>query len=977
MIQRFKKFCLLFFLGFTVVCSGQEKRTIDSLEKVLSKTTDDKAKCTIYNALFSEYIRLNIEKSIYYNNLCLKLANRINYPKGIADALYSRSEVYRVKGQYDSALAVIMTAKPLFLAASDSIGHGECLSQIGFLYAAKNDLKNALINLHDARRIYIATGNKKNLSLLYTHIGSLFQREKRFDSALAYFQKSLEINEKNGFKLGSSVNLMNLGTLYEDQENHQKALAYYQQALELKEKLGDRHGIGFCLNNLGMVNMNLGNVSAALSYHERALEIAREFNSELDITMCYINLGFDYQRGNMFSKAVDITLKGLTMARHINDFRLIRESARVLFESYDTLKNYKEAFRYHVLFKQYSDSIVKRNNLKALAEIQEKYNSANKENQIAALKMDKDRQELQIQRFRAWYFLAIGLFVALLVLALFFYYRSRISRKLSLKMKEINEMKSHFFANLSHEFRTPLTLMLGPAEKLLENARPEDKPWLQLIHRNASRLLFLDEQLLEFTRIDSGNQKIRLYSGNILLPLTAIADSFVLMAEQKNLRYSFRFPGEPVELLFDPDILEKVTTNLLSNAFKYTPSPGSVELTVKTVKDHPGPDVPGTGKEKSSWLRIDVRDDGNGIPENKKEEIFERFYQLNYNPGNTTGGVGIGLALTRELLILHHGFITLETAEGKGSLFSVFLPMDRQAYSSEELSESNHYLPATAADHAVLPAEEFPAIPPAGDEEADSDETPAESGLPQVLVVDDNADMRLYIREILQNEYAVTEAANGDEGFEIASQSVPDLIVTDVMMYPVNGIEFCKKVKEDERTSHIPVIMLTARSGPRDKIEGLETGADDYLTKPFSTAELMVRIRNLVAQRKKLRQIFSSARNLDPKILSVTPADEKFLNRLIALVEDNIDNPELDTEFLLLNIAMSRSQLHRKVKALTGEPITGFVRIIRIKRAAQLMEQKFGNVSEIMYAVGFNNLSYFTKSFRAVYQMTPTEFMAR
>ena len=974
MIRILRKYLLLLFLIGHLTASGQDKHEVDSLIQALSKSTDNKKSCSIYDQLFAALIRSDLDKAGVYNDQYLKLARTINYSKGITNALYNRSDIFRVKGQYDSALAVLMTIKPVVAASSDSIGMADCLSEIGSIYALKTDLKNALINLHEARSLYAKTGSAKNLSLLYNHFGSLFKNQKQYDSSLYYYKKSLEINERTGFKLGISANLTNIGTMFEDKGDHKMALNYYEKALELKETLRDKQGIVKCLNNLGMVNMNLGNVKDAISYHERGLALAQEYKGSLDIAMCFINLGFDYQRGAMYSKAVSYALQGLQVARQINDLKLIRESARVMYESYGVMKNYEQAFRYHQLYHQYSDSIVKLNNLKELAEIQAKYHSATEENQITALKMDKDRQELQIQRLRAWYFLAVGLFIALLALSLFFYYRSLISRKLSVKLHEINEMKSHFFANLSHEFRTPLTLMLGPAEKLLESARPEDKPWLQLIHRNASRLLFLDEQLLEFTRIDSGNQKVHLYSGNILLPVTAIAESFVLLAEQKNLSYSFRVPEAPVNALFDPDILEKVVTNLLSNAFKYTPSPGNVELTVTTGQLPPATGVQGAVKEEGPWVRIDVKDTGIGVPQNKKEAIFERFYQLNYNPGNTTGGVGIGLALTRELLNLHHGLITLETTEGKGSLFSVFLPLGNGVFTPEEIKEAGQYLPPQHPGAVYAVTEELPAGITFDQDQAD---VPSESKLPQVLVVDDNPDMRLYIREILQHHYTVAEAGNGESGFEAACAAVPDLVVTDVMMYPVNGIEFCRTLKQDERTSHIPVIMLTALAGTREKIEGLETGADDYLTKPFSTDELRVRILNLINQRKRLRQLFSTTVNLDPKSISVTSADEKFLTRLITLVENNIDNPELDIEFLLRNIAMSRSQLHRKITALTNQPITGFIRIIRIKRAAQLMEQRFGNISEIMYAVGFNNLSYFTKSFREVYHMTPSEFMAR
>ena len=968
--------CLLLFLIFIPLFSfGLNQHRIDSLAGILARKTDDKTRCDLLRQMVDLYIRADIGKAKEFNDQSLALARKINYTRGISEAVYNEASLYRLKGKYDSALSLLIRERPVFVAVGDSIVLADYLSEVGSLYAAKSDLKNGLIILLEALRIYQVKGSTKNLALLYNRFGALYRSQKQLDSALKYYQKSLVINNATGFKLGASANLVNIGTIYEDKEEREKAIGYFQQALEIKEKIGDKQGICKCLNNIGTSYMNLGKVSHAIEYHEKALALAYECNSNLDVVINYINLGFDYQRGNNFRKAIEYAGKGLEMAKKINDLQLLTEAARVLHECWFSLKNYPEAYRYHVMYEQFKDSIVKENNLKAMAEIQAKYNMVAKENEITALRIGKNRQELEIQTFRAWFNLGVAMFIALAALAFFFYFRSRISRKLSVKLAEINEMKSHFFANLSHEFRTPLTLMLGPAGKLMETARPEDKPWLELIQRNASRLLYLDEQLLEFTRIDSGSQKIHLYSGNILVPLRTIAESYSLMAEQKNIRYTCHFPEEPLQACFDNDILEKVVSNLLSNAFKYTPSPGTVTLTVTAGSWNLTADPARGDKDNRSFVRIGVSDSGIGIPENKKEIIFERFFQLSHYPGGAGAGVGLGLALTRELLKLHRGYITLESTEGKGSLFSVFFPLDRDTYSAEELKDVKPWeAPLHKAGPPVM-AEDQPSGPLKA--EGEVFEQHDDDGVPQVLVVDDNEDMRLYIREILRETYHVTEAGNGDAGFDIACATVPDLIVTDVMMHPVNGIEFCKKLKVDERTSHIPVIMLTALSGAKEKIAGLETGADDYITKPFSTRELLVRISNLVNQRKKLRQLFAGPLKLEPGAISVTSADEKFLQKLIRIIEENIDNPELEVEFLVDRIAMSRSQLHRKIKALTGEPITGFIRVIRIKRAAQLMEQKFGNVSDIMYAVGFNNLSYFTKSFREVYDMTPTEYMAK
>ncbi|MFZ4522814.1 MAG: tetratricopeptide repeat protein [Bacteroidales bacterium] len=976
MASIFRKYLSVFVLLLPFLSFAQNKHTIDSLKQSLAASTTDTSKCLILNNLFREYARLDIKTATSYNEQSLKLARKIRYPKGITDAINNWSYLLRLRGKYDSAMLVLMSAKPIFKAMPDKIAYADYLSDLGSLYALKNDQKTALINLFEALDIYRSTGSNKNLALLYSRLGSIYQAQKQYDSTLHFFKKSLEINNATDFPLGSSANLVNIGTVYSDMGEQLTAIKYFQDALVIKVNLNDKHGIIKCLNNIGAAYMNIGKVKEAIVNHEKALALAREFNSNLDMALGYTNLGFDYQKENNYKQAVYFAAKGLVISRQLNDYKLIRESSRVLFESYYSLRRFEEAYRYHVLFKQYSDSITDESNLKAMAEIQTKYAVVSKQNEITALKSEKDKQELQIQKLRAWYGLAIGFFFAFLAVALIFFYRARVSRKLSLKLREINEMKSHFFANLSHEFRTPLTLMLGPAEKLMETATPDDKPWLELIHRNASRLLFLDEQLLEFTKIDSGAQKIHLVHGNILIPLKTIAESYILLAGQKKTDYAIHLPVDPLEVYFDPDILEKVTGNLLSNAFKYTPAERSVNLSVSIINREL---IPFSADQiqplAGRYVRIDVRDTGTGIPEAKKEVIFERFFQLNHNSGNTVGGVGIGLALTRELLTLHHGFITLESKEGAGSLFSVFLPADPGIYSMEEIVELRPYKLSENQINNQVPTEKTVALSPVTNAEVHDQQDEIE--LPMVLVVDDNADMRSYIKQILYGKYLLLDADNGISGFEIACKTVPDLIVTDVMMYPVNGIELCMNLKNDEKTSHIPVIMLTALSASQEKITGLETGADDYITKPFSNQELLVRIRNLINQRIKLRQLFSNSSRFDPKTISVTSADEKFLNKLVQLIEANIDNSDLDTEFLLSHIPMSRSQLHRKIKGLTDQPITGFIRIIRIKRAAQLLEQKFGNVSDVMYAVGFNNLSYFTKSFREVYNMTPTEFMSK
>jgi signal transduction histidine kinase/DNA-binding response OmpR family regulator len=941
---------------------------IDSLNDELSKTISNSEKCEIYFSLYNEYSRVNIDKASFYNDLGGKLSFQINYKKGVAITCLNNGSINKAKGKYDQALAEFKKAGDLFFELNDSLYYANCLSDIGSIYTLKKDFKNSFITLTEAKRIYHLI-HYTDLSNIYNRFGLLYNAQSKIDSSLYYYMLSLKLTEKSGNKLGYSVNLINIGTAYQILHNYNKSIEYYLKALAKKIEIGDKQGIWKCNNNIGDVYTKIGKIKEALDIHKEARKIAFEFNSQYSIAASDINIGYCYLLLKEYNSAIRSALAGYNRSFDINDLSLLKESTRILSKSYAAIGKYKDAYEFQNKFKEISDSIVNQSNLKGLAEVQALYNDVMQENELASLKINKNQQELRIQKFKSRFSLLIALSLVIILIALFSYYRYRTSKKLSSKLREINEMKSKFFANLSHEFRTPLTLMLGPTEKLLETARPDEKKWLELIHRNASRLLFLDNQLLEFTKIDSGVQVINLVQGEITLPLKTIASYFDHFAEQKRISFIKVFPDEPIHTYFDPDILDKVCSNLLSNAIKYTPQDGRIifrigleilEVTAVKTFDY----------KTMAYIRIDVEDNGPGIPAGMTDKIFERFYRINQLPDNPVSGTGIGLAMARELVNLHHGMMRLESYEGMGSKFSVFLPLDKAAYTTDELDRCHEY---KADENKISPIKlDFDHLKQQNVKNTKNNS----SEIPSILIVDDNRDMRMFIHEILNGHYNIAEAVDGKQGFDLACERIPDLVVADIMMEPVDGIEFCQNLKQDERTSHIPVIMLTAMTGAEVKISSLKTGADDYLTKPFKQDEFLIRIRNLIEQRKRLRILFSSGLKLEPGTISVTSTDERFLQKLIKIVEENIDNPDLDVEFMIQNIAMSRSQLHRKIKALTNESVTGFIRIIRIKRAAQLFEQKFGNVSDVMYAVGFNNLSYFTKCFKEVYNMTPTDFMA-
>jgi signal transduction histidine kinase/AraC-like DNA-binding protein len=533
----------------------------------------------------------------------------------------------------------------------------------------------------------------------------------------------------------------------------------------------------------------------------------------------------------------------------------------------------------------------------------------------------------------------------------------------NLQIMEMDQMKTRFFSNVSHEFRTPLTLIIGPLEDILstQSLSEKNRVTMERMHRNAVRLLGLINQLLDLSKLDAGSMKLELVKSDVFRTLRLLASSFNPLAERKKISYEVKIPPDPYLTFFDPDKLDKIVMNLLSNAFKYTPEEGFIECQVKIVKK-------GKNKDKD-FLNIVVMDSGPGVPAELIDKIFDRFYQVEGNWHKAGGGTGIGLSLTRELVGLLHGQIKVESEIGEGSTFTILMPLGKEHLSKEEYEIKD---PKDLAGSDVSPA-----LLVSGDQGSVSPEDFLDEGTadkPRLLVVEDSEDVRAHLMESLCDQFDITEAPDGEEGMKLAFESVPDLVISDLMMPEMDGVEMCRNLKTDERTSHIPVLMLTARATVADRIEGLETGADAYMTKPFNMKELMAQVHALIDQRKKLRERFATEAEIGPSDIAVTSVDEKFLKKAIGIIEENLGDCEFDVSKMTEQMAMSRMQLFRKLKALTNQNPSEFIRTIRLKRAAQLIRKKFGNVAEITYEVGFNNLSYFAKCFRELYGVSPSEY---
>ena len=524
------------------------------------------------------------------------------------------------------------------------------------------------------------------------------------------------------------------------------------------------------------------------------------------------------------------------------------------------------------------------------------------------------------------------------------------------RLRALDQEKTRFFTNITHEFRTPLTLMLGPAAQIAADTHePATRQQAQLVERNAQRLLHLINQLLDLSRLEAGQQALSLAPGEAVGFVRGLVGGFESLAEQRGIAYSFEADPPALNVRFDADRLEKVVVNLLSNAFKFTPSAGEVAVQLRVAG---APDAPG-------WLELTVRDTGRGIAPKQLPHVFDRFYQADASDTRAHEGTGIGLALTKELVELHGGTIVLASEPGHGTTATVRLPLLPAA-------EAAPVLTADAPITQPLAAENVPCAGPRSPAPA----LPEVPGHPLVLLIDDNADMRAYLRTVLAPDYQLLEAENGAAGVTLAQEHLPDLVLTDAMMPLLDGYGVCRALKHNERTSHIPVVLLTAKADLPSRLQGLDTGADAYLTKPFRREELLAQLRNLVRGRQQLQAVYRRALAEAPPPGPPT-MEEAFLARVRQAVEHALDDESFDVETLARTLALSRTQLHRKLKALTGQAPGDLIRLVRLTKAHALLAGGTATVAEVAYQVGYGNPANFSTSFSRHFGYAPSETRRR
>ncbi|MCB9299094.1 MAG: response regulator [Lewinellaceae bacterium] len=955
------KFPAMLLACLLVVSLFSQSGSLDSLKQALVAANQDTHKVNLLNQLSAAYRSVDPVQCRDFAQQAVRLSERLEFSRGLSRACYNLAAGYYYSGQFDSVYTMAERAVELGQESNDFILLNSAYGLMASAAFDEGDYERAVANNMKALEVAEANGDLEGVAFSSNTLGNVQWKLQNFERARYYYQQALDGFEELGNSYGMANALSNLGNVA---PSDSLRMAYHLQARDMYEQMGNIYGIATMDNNIGSFFHNHQQYKKAIEYYRAALELLEGTDFKEKLVQVYTNLGSAYGEMGQLELALPWFEKAVALAEREGITSLLKDTYEYMSNAYSQKQDYANAFKYLKLFRNLQDSLFHEELALKVADSEDKIRSSEQGRELAQKEL-----ELSLQRASRNRILYISLLLILALSALALWARSRASlrkqqaelqRAEADKLRELDRIKSSFFANISHEFRTPLTLIKGPLQDMAHGRFKGDlQKYYRIMLRNSERLLNLVNQLLDLSKLEGGRMRLNLELGDAGQFIRAIAHSFESMGERKQIQYDITVSEALSQAWFDRDKLEKLLSNLLSNAFKFTAEEGWIELKADTV-------------EQGRFLRLLVQDNGIGIPSEQLPRIFERFYSPPQPPRRERvrdgGGMGsgIGLALTKELVELHGGRIEVESKEGKGTTFTVWLPIQKDLF------------PANAEVN-IDPADDVDAI----DAIDSMDATVSIASAPKervstgplkevILVVEDNADVRQYIVGQLSSHYRVLEAAEGRTGLELASREVPGLILTDVMMPEMDGVELCRHLRAQAATSHIPIVMLTAKADRENKLEGLETGADDYLVKPFDAEELRLRVGNLLEQRRRWRERFSKEVSFRPAEVAITSVEEAFLNRVVAMVEQNMDDETFGVPELADAVGLSRSQLHRKLKALSGKSPSEVIRDMRLQRASDLLQKGAGNASEVAFMVGFNSLAYFSKCFKDAFGYPPS-----
>ncbi|MEN8224651.1 MAG: ATP-binding protein [Bacteroidota bacterium] len=1023
-------FFLLPLLSYSQFFKEIDNINADSLRSVLPQLTGAE-KIDAMNKIALDMSKSDPDSSIDLVNKARILAETMDYQKGIADAFFINGRNFLYKDSLKIAFSNFLTALRIYENLPPCVEMGMTLDCLSFTNMHVGRFDKAIAYAKQELKVFKQLSNRRNEIFAIINTGLFYSQIEKYDSAFFYQYMALDLLSQypdathliaaNSNILAFSIKQLNQDPAY--RELVSQNIKHGLRAIEIFESIQSPKpdhlhlGLGAYIilaDAYSRISSSKDSLKMALEYMESASRLADSQNHYSGKIRIYYLKGEEMYRAGDYSGSIHTFKKGLqeaeesynqqsilyndpiTLRINIYNYKLFKKwTCYYLYHIYNELGDYHKALQYYILQEKATSELFREDNKTMLAMLEAESEDEKTANRISLLAKENEVKDLRLNRSEIFVYGLGGLLVILLLLGVLFIRQRRIRTTLkeqklthdlelnkleSDKLKELDKMKSRFFANISHEFRTPLTLILGPLEELrsfIKDEEPEKN--LDMIQRNARRLQNLINQLLSLSKLESGKMKLKVKEEDIVALSKGYTQSFESLAKQRNIKLEFKSKEESLQAHIDKDKYEKILFNLISNAFMHTGEGGKIEICI----DLPSldPPLPVWGKGEAEGVQIFVCDTGSGIPPEKLSRIFERFYQADDDSNNYQEGTGIGLALTKELVELHHGRIIVESEVEKGTTFRVYIPLGREHFSDEEIDSGEQIEDVGSIQLTIDSSQNMILESDVTIEGASSQQPAASNDLPHLLIVEDNKDMRHYIRSNISSDFQLTEAGDGKQGFAKAIDKIPDLIISDVMMPVMDGIELCGKLKSDERTSHIPVILLTAKAAIEDRLEGLETGADDFLTKPFDQQELYIRINNLISQRKKLRERFTqNARQLGlSQVLNLpecglTSMDQNFLNRAVDIVNNHMDDEGFTIEVLREELAMSKTQLHRKLKSLLNQSASLFIRSIKLRKAAELLKEKAGNVTEIAFQVGFNNPAYFSKCFKEEFGMLPSEF---
>lgn len=838
------------------------------------------------------------EDSTDYIAIASERAYTLNHPVWMTEADFARGKELFLKSFYGDALPYFLRVDSLAnlhnfknTTTVDAIIHRSEISRMAFTNQAVNAAYDLMLEALDMAKEIDA---EYQVHLIYIHLSDLnglrqnYQEAKRYaDIAFGYFTKIDDVRKVSRIYWIYASYYQVINDLENCEKSHRERLSYLQS----KDNPGE----------LGSALVAYGN--------------------------------FLRRSKNDCSSALKQFIQARKIYEHIRDDQSDRYLRLVLGMAicYADIGDYKQAYELYDLAYGLKVDAMQKANQELTRNLETKYQTSQKEKEIALLSAENQLTHKQRMYERN---LFISLFILLTFLGAILVYGYKNKIKTARRLQELDELKSRFFANISHEFRTPLTLIRSPLQSILKDESSEEKiKKLRLIDSNSEQMLTLVDQLLELSKLDGGSMRLIFKKANLTGFLRALADPFAFEAGQKHIAFNAEIPDSDAIHWFDKDALTRIAGNLLSNAIKYTPEGQKIHFSANIRKDA---------------LEVIIRNTGVSLTRQETEKIFERFYQKS----DTNPGAGIGLALTRELVQLYNGEINARSEQNE-VIFTVTLPLNPEKVKNAVMVEQNNKPVETDAHQEIR---------------LKTDETPL------MLIAEDNPAIRQLLRELFEPDFKILLAQDGKEALSIAQEKVPDIIISDVMMPGMNGYDFSRKIKENEITSFIPLILLTAKTGDQSHLEALQSQADAFLTKPFNNDILQAKVNQLLKERNKLRERYSQELVLRPKDIVLNSADEKFLNKLQHIIDTRLENPAFSTEDFALEVGMSRMQLHRKLKSLTGFSATEFMRSERLKMALPLLVKGNLNISEVAYAVGFNDVSYFTKCFKDQYGSTPSEY---